>query len=829
MTNITKLSSETFKNNPYGEKYLYSVNRNTFAQESSVSVYNRHFSEKLFNDENLYIICGTDSGLLASYIINKKTPKDTRYLFIELPHIIEQVKSILPEDYDDSTFSFTTPDEWQVAAEELELNIYIYKDKVQYIKSLGVADAYLLEYSATNLQIVQSLESVFFFTRAMVGVFPFMIKQLMNICDNRYSSTLLNNVFTGKTCVILAGGPSLDDDIEWVKANQHNIAVIAVSRISKTLLKHNITPHMIVSVDPYDVSFDVSKEQLALPKEVLFIQANCVNPSLLSQWRGKNVCIGTRFPWDEASDKNCSIMGGPTVTNTALKALIEMGFSNILLSGVDLCYSKTGISHAADSIEANEGPVLGQPGIWVDTYAGDKAETQIAFGNAITSLSKQALEAKQKDVTIYNLSPNAAVAEHIEHIPTSALTFENEQDNIWQLIDSVIPKDSTDFIRQDNNFVLDKVSKMLKQIQEVKSLAVEALECNELLFKDKGKESENFKYKLRMDKIEKKFDSHYKRSTRFIKNFGLNKFITSAQTSHDEWTDKKIEETGKLYYQAYVDSSKTLINLLKETTQRINCRIEEEKNKPNFQLLFEQWQGDEQFGRAMVWKESALHQSKTFPVEFQPQYNECVKSFNEVMANDDCKHLEVTKQEASLDGVRRKIIILFHQHNIDGLRVITNSLQLHKESDKKCGELYLLAHGYSAILSKEYEQARNCFEQLPTELIGEDELQQIVSISINLSNDDMAEAALKSLSELADFYQPQYAKILQLLGKSEASIDIYSQYLENHPNDLKTWHSLGKLYYDINALESAQMAFEYVVLKEPGNISAQEYLNKLHK
>jgi len=93
----------------------------------------------------------------------------------------------------------------------------------------------------------------------------------------------------------------------------------------------------------------------------------------------------------------------------------------------------------------------------------------------------------------------------------------------------------------------------------------------------------------------------------------------------------------------------------------------------------------------------------------------------------------------------------------------------------------------------------------------------------------MAEAALKSLSELTDFYQPQYAKILHLLGKNEESINVYSQYLEIYPDDIKTWHSLGKLYYGINAFESSKMAFEYVVKKEPGNISANEYLSKLHK
>ena len=197
-------------------------------------------------------------------------------------------------------------------------------------------------------------------------------------------------------------------------------------------------------------------------------------------------------------------MSGPTVTNAALKAAIEMGFSNILLSGVDLCYSQTGVSHASGSNEAKVGPILGQPGVWVETYSGDKAETSISFDNAVLSLSGQAEQVKDQGVCVYNLSKNAARTKNIEHIPTSQLSFDEEEEDIWLKIHSALPEISQSAIRKDNNLILNKVSKVLKNIQKIKLLAEEALQCNIKLFSVKGKESENFKYKLRMDKIEKK-------------------------------------------------------------------------------------------------------------------------------------------------------------------------------------------------------------------------------------------------------------------------------------------------------------------------------------
>lgn len=829
MQNSKTLQNEQFKLNQYNEQYLYSVNRNAFIKESSKSIYKRHFTEKLEQEESLYIILGTDSGLLANYIINQETPKNTRYLFIELPHIIQQIKETLPEEYDKESFSFTTPDNWKEIANKLEMNVYIYKDNIYFVKSLAALDCYLVDYYTNNQKVTRELEIALFFTRALVGVFPFMTKQLMNITENRYPSTLLDGLFKDKTCAILGGGPSLDEDIEWIKANQNNIVIIAVSRIAKTLLKHNLIPHIIVSVDPYELSFDVSKELLKLPKEVLFLQANCVSPFLLSQWHGRSIYIGKRFPWEERTDKHVNLVGGPTVTNAALKAAITMGFSDILLSGVDFCFSKNGVSHAANSNEANTGPTLSQQGLWVETYAGHKAETPIAFDNAVTMLSTQAGQALEKNINIYNLSENAAIAEHIAHIPTSALFFENEPDNIYQLINDTIPTMNKEDLRKDNNYVLDKVSTMLKKIQEIKILAQEALECNESFFKDKGKETENFKHKLRMDKIEKKLNGYYKKTTDFIKNFGLDKFILSVQTSHNEWSDEKIKETGTQYYEAYLNSCTTLIKHLKETILRINSRIEEEKTTPDYQLLFNQWEFDKHYGRAQVWQESLTHKDIQRSPEEQLKLNSYTKPFMAVIENEQTMHFAKMKRHASLNGVKRKIITLFNQSNLDGLEAMVNSLKLYNENSEKfkqAQELSILSQAYLAKANNDNESALHLFEKLSEDSISEDELQQITSIAIKLGIYDKAENALKKLSDTANIYTPKYAKILSLMGKTQQAIDVYNLYLAEEPEDFHSLFGLGKLYFDTNNFESAQIAFQYVLSKEPNNIEAQEYLQK---
>jgi hypothetical protein len=831
MNNNIITDDEEFRCNKYGNKYLYSINRNTFETESSSNIYKKHFSGQLFEEESLYIIFGSDSGLLAHYILEQEQPTNTRYLFIELPHLIEKIKQTLPQDYDKKNILFSTPEKWKAAAEALEITVYIYKDSVHYIKSFAALSSYQVDYHNGNLAVVKALEIMFFFTRALVGVFPFMTKQLMNICENRSPSTLMNNLFKGKTCVILGGGPSLDNDIEWLKDNKKNLVIIAVSRIAKNLLKHNLIPHIIVAVDPYEISFDVSKDLLKLPKDVLFLHANCVYPSLLSQWHGKSVFIGQKYPWNETEEVEYTDMGGPTVTNTALKAAIEMGFSNVLLSGVDLCNSKTGVSHASGSNEANIGPALGQAGVWVETYAGHKAETSIAFDNAVAALSKQAYQALEQEVSIYNLSENAAKAKYIEHITTAALSFEDEQDNVQELINSVIPDMNIARIKQSNNIVLKNVTKILKDVKAIKLLAEECLECNKKLFSVRGKEEENFKYKIRMDKIEKQFDKKYKNATSFVKNFGLDQFIKCAQTSDSDWSDDKIETTGQIYYQAYVNSSKSLIQHLSDAVQRINSRIEESKPAPNFSVLYKQWQKDKQFGRAIVFKESTNIELENLKSD-QKNYDECLDQYEVLINKKDTLHLTRTKREASLAGVKRKITILFNQHNIDALEVMMTSLSMYDPKNpqyQQAQHLFILAEAFLLILQKDYNNALYLFDQLPIENIEEDELQQIASLAIKLGDYEQAESSLRVLASISTIYVPKYAKILNLLGKSKLSIDTYTQYLSDKPKDIQVWFELAKLYFDLNFFESATLAFEQLLIIDPKNLSAIEYLNKLRE
>jgi hypothetical protein len=829
MTQENNFLPETFRTNKHNEKYLYHVNRNAFHGEKSADIFKQHFTDKLLNNETFYIILGTDSGLLIRHIIEqRKQVKDTRYLFIELPELIDTIRPLFSDEELGENILLTTVDEWQDKALEFNINVYIYKNKVSYIKSIAAIDAYITNYHQATLTIEQELHSLLFFTQAQLGVSPFMSTQLRNICENRYPiAPLVKDSFKGKTCILLAGGPSLDENMAWIKENQNNFIIIAVSRIAKRLLQEDLIPHIIFSVDPYDVSFDVSKELLKFPSKVVFLHAECVTPHLLSQWHGKSAFLGKRFPWQEDCDKDNFSVGGPTVTNAALQAAIGMGFSDILLAGVDLCFAKSGVTHAAGSNEAKVGPTLGNSGVWVETYAGDTAETLIVFDYARDSLARQAEEAKtQFNINIYNLSSNAAKVEHISHVPTQALSFEDDSSDLWLKVTQLLPQESADLIKQDNYFVLNKVSSMLKKVQAIHLLVKEALECNVKLF-DK-REVNNYKHKIRMDKIEHKLNSRYQKASSFIKNFGIDKFVLSTQSdTSEEWSDEKVADTGRIYYEAYIYSCVKLIDLLAQTKARIQSRIEEAKEQPDFCLLFTQWEKDLQHGRAKLWKENKLYQHTVVSEQFETKFQQFNDIFIERLNNSETKHLKRTKAEASLAGVRRKIITLYHQRNLEALQVLATSLQNFDHTNEQAKALLILCSAYANLAHNNFDNALSYFLQLPQEYILEDELQQIAKLSIKLHKLEQAEMSMYQLSTIDSSYLLQYAKLLKLLGKTQAAIDAFSDYLSQKPEDIMSWLRLGKIYSEVGAFDSAKLAFQMVLAKEPDNSTALEQLNHI--
>lgn len=192
--------------NSFGEEYFHDVNGSVFNKVGSAALYKKHFDETIHQENTLYIIWGTDSGLLPKYVHKIGVPDGTRYIFVELPEILERLHSVISGGSLDSRIIFTTPEGWLESTRENDLQHYIFLGKLIFLESIGAQDLHMAAYQEHGLKLQEELEQITWQLRAKFGNEPFYIRQLENLAENRHSATCLKETFNGKTAIILGGG-----------------------------------------------------------------------------------------------------------------------------------------------------------------------------------------------------------------------------------------------------------------------------------------------------------------------------------------------------------------------------------------------------------------------------------------------------------------------------------------------------------------------------------------------------------------------------------------------------------------------------------------------
>ncbi|MBI3771281.1 MAG: DUF115 domain-containing protein [Gammaproteobacteria bacterium] len=812
-----------FLTNRFGERYLYSVNGITFTQTDSTSIYQSHFGKRLFRENHLYIIVGTDSGLLPKYILHRGIPEGSRYLFIEHDEIF---KVVTPEFTDLNTqqkLACCSASRWEQTATEFYFSEYAYTDSISLFKSLAVTDCYLPQYREIWCDIEHAYNTRLWATQAQLGTSIFCQRQIENLAENNIPATVLRKLGSGQTAVIMGGGPSLDEILPWIQENKSKITTIAASRISRRLLEYNLYPDIVVSVDPHPISFDVSREMLLLWKHTLLVNANHITPLLLGQWRGRNVYFDEKFPWTNRYDNdNVLSAAGPTVTNCALSLAIEMGFSQIILAGVDLCFSREGFSHAKGSNESIAGPTINMATRRVKTNAGDWAETENSLFKAVTSLEQQAKLACDHGIKIINPAPSAAMIEGISYTPCQEIILGDLAHSIKQSIDAILSKyDQVSKTKHLNN-VIDELSQAADKLKRMDSLVSKAILYNNSLF-DKTAPRRSTGYKEKLDKIEEILSKKYKEYSIFSKIFGMTKFVRLLKP-FDASTIKEDAaiELGRSYYLAYQAGIKELSRIINEAIERTKSRRMELENTSDIDILSKQWKKDNQPGRVLILKDKHAGIINSPNAAGNELYSELEASFNASLSNMDTPHMRRSKTFADLRGIDNKASELYNNSDSQALKRLLSSLQAHP--DERARALTHLVSGYLAEIENNQAKAITEYQYADAPPAIEPALRRLSMIALDMGDYDSATIALKSLATLSPVYIPQLSELLRIKGDLLGALDTLTEYLEFAEDDFHAMLRVGLIYRELGQNDNADWVFRYILEKDPANFAAKNLL-----
>ena len=224
---------------------------------------------------------------------------------------------------------------------------YINKDKVEvvYLKN------YALVRSKELLELTQKVYETCKTKMVDVNTIArfskkWLLNTLRNISTVNNSSVSmlsdLENKFIGQTALVVAAGPSLNENIEKIKANRDKFVIFAVNKVLRTLEANGITPDFAVCMDASAISATYTG-----------LEDYCANINCISDLKSDATILAspfkkhfltfseTDFIVKKLINFNKSFktyeLGG-SATTMALVLASKLGFSKIVFTGLDLAF-----------------------------------------------------------------------------------------------------------------------------------------------------------------------------------------------------------------------------------------------------------------------------------------------------------------------------------------------------------------------------------------------------------------------------------------------------------------------------------------------------------
>ncbi len=766
------------------EKWLKAVNGNAFSRRSSAEIFRQTFRATFEKPSHLYLIVGSDSGLLAQWLKRHYCGEHRKFIIIEPESVLQTLHEVLPEadciEY--------------VAAEQLDFDdiaerypAYAGYRRYSLIRSLAVLDRISNEYGKLWEDVHDQFKLFDHEQNSLRANRRFIDTQLYNVPFNHHPVARLENLLKGQSVIILGGGPTLDEGIEWLQKHRNEMVIVAVGRIARRLKEEGIEPDFFTSVDPNEVSYDNSKWVTEFEKPVL-IHTNYTNSTLLAEYAGPQCFTDARYPWPTAENPDNLITQGPTVVNTTLSIVAMMGARNIYLLGVDFCYGASGETHESKSIESQQGGLTHSGELTLETYSGRQAVTNAVFFDAARSAGEfaQALH-RQSDSRIWQLGRESA---RLADVPLVA--FEQVILNAPHAQQERIGH-ARALLVEDNSQRKNFLNRQLKELQDKRKLfrhvqkwGDEGLETAQQLFKNYDRLDDQTH---RITRLKAKLEHEkYAWLSPFLYNYAMGNYakFLSPEGGGEEQSQDEIKENLINYFTALRTTAQAMVETLEDAILHVrNHLLELDPNQ--FERVANYWRDHLQEGRVCIWLRRHNLTLEHLPETHRHTAEQLIRAWQEKLANtEDTKLVRKLKQAA--EQMKHHLAVIreaFEEHNRPALEQAIKSLESMEH--ERARSTRALARGHLAELNDNPDEALEHYLQVTEADMMHTALNRIAKIAFDRQDLKLALDALELLTRYDDHYFVAYADVLMMLGDPAGAIQVYDHYLQKHMDDWSVW------------------------------------------
>ncbi|EAI4303488.1 motility associated factor glycosyltransferase family protein [Campylobacter lari] len=173
--------------------------------------------------------------------------------------------------------------------------------------------------------------------------------------NSPFARFIYENKAKNKSVIVVCAGPSLNKQLELLKKYQENFVIFAVDATYKTLLKNNIYPDFVFTMDVHEkwICFYENLPKNEFKKPVLAFSA-CINEKLRTKFDQEQNKFFILQNLDYQEKFHLNDFGyldiGLNVAYFAYNLAITLKFKNVIIVGQDLAFGDDGKSHADASI-----------------------------------------------------------------------------------------------------------------------------------------------------------------------------------------------------------------------------------------------------------------------------------------------------------------------------------------------------------------------------------------------------------------------------------------------------------------------------------------------
>lgn len=363
-------------------------------------------------------------------------------------------------------------------------------------------DNYFLKLSITNVNISQYIDTIL---NLLLTLNPtaYDYNRRLYIHTNRTTRRIKegykfldfkkikdnSNFFENRPILYIAAGPSLDDNLEWVKKNQNDFFIVCIGRALKKLVDNEIRVDVVATLDEQEFLADTQFDDETirkLGKNTLLFAGSITNENVLNKFDKKNIFIFEVF---YCLCKGNSAYGGFSIGEIALHLLLEFKPKEIFILGLDLALNqKTGATHST-------GNTFGTSQINLDeeqdrsnfdirsslvkvkgNFIKEVYTTPIFYGSI--KMLEDIVRRKDKSIKIYNLSKNGARFGGVIPKKTEQIDLKKYKDIDDLKIDDYLNSNSftslnefsKDAIKKEIKYINTKLEKELKTLENLQNI-----------------------------------------------------------------------------------------------------------------------------------------------------------------------------------------------------------------------------------------------------------------------------------------------------------------------------------------------------------------------